>query len=103
MTITQELVRQCLEVLPSKITSVELEAAKNCMIDSIACAYTAYQEKPIEILKSLYLEGAAGQADCTLIGYGKSGRAADIALINGTMISLQLFDDKSFPVRRQPL
>ena len=102
MTITQELVRQCLEGLPSKITSLELEAAKNCMIDSIACAYTAYQEKPIEILKSLYLDGDAGKADCTLIGYGKSGRAADIALINGTMISLQLFDDNQAEMRGHP-
>ncbi len=102
MTITQELVRQCLEGLPSKISSLELEAAKNCMIDSIACAYTAYQEKPIEILKSLYLEGDTSQADCTLIGYGKSGRAADIALINGTMISLQLFDDNQAEMRGHP-
>ena len=106
MTITQELVTQCLETLPLAITDAEMNAAKNCLIDSIACAYTAYQEEPIEILNALYLGDAIGhtssQAQSTVIAYGQAARPMDAALINGTMISLQLFDDNQAEMRGHP-
>jgi 2-methylcitrate dehydratase PrpD len=90
--ITQKLIHTCLHQLPQKIGEQEINAARKCLVDSLATALTAYQEEPINILRSLTIEPSA-QGQSTVIGYGEKSRPADVALVNGTMISLQLFDD----------
>lgn len=101
MNSTQKLVDICLHQLPQSVGSVEIEAARQCLIDSLACAFTAYQEEPIEILRALNLD-ASGLGQSTVIAYGERSRPADVALINGAMISLQLFDDNQAEMRGHP-
>ena len=99
--ITQKLIHTCLHLLPQQIGETEINAARKCLVDSLATALTAYQEEPINILRSLTIEPSA-QGQSTVIGYGEKSRPADVALVNGTMISLQLFDDNQAEMRGHP-
>jgi len=100
-TITQKLIHQCLHELPHLIGEVEINAARKCLVDSLATALAAYQEEPINALRSLNIEPSA-QGASTVIAYGEKARPADVALVNGTMISLQLFDDNQAEMRGHP-
>lgn len=101
MTLTSRLVQACLHTLPRRVDAEALRGARRCVVDSLAVAYAAYGERPIEMLRSLTTEGqAAGES--SVIGYGDRGRAADAALVNGMMISLQLFDDNHERMRGHP-
>ena len=99
--ITQKLIHTCLHQLPQQIGEEEINAARKCLVDSLATALSAYQEDPINVLRSLTLEASA-QGQSTVIGYGEKSRPADVALVNGTMISLQLFDDNQAEMRGHP-
>ncbi len=101
MTLTAQLVEQCRTILPPKIGEPELAAARNCLIDSLAAAYAAYGEQPIDTLRELSIQASSDGAS-TVIGYGQRARPADVALVNGTMISLQLFDDNQAEMRGHP-
>jgi len=101
MSLTAELIRKCRDVLPARVGTAELEAAKNCLIDSLAAAYAAYGEAPIDTLRELHIDVRPDGA-ATLIGYGERARPADVALVNGAMISLQLFDDNQAEMRGHP-
>ena len=84
--LTHEIVQTCLIHLPSKVGISEKEIATKSLIDSLACAFAAYQETPIENLKQTLFEHASTQGS-SVIGYPHQGRSDDVALINGTMIS----------------
>jgi 2-methylcitrate dehydratase PrpD len=99
--LTREIVQTCLIHLPTKVGLFERETATKCLIDSLACAFAAYKESPIENLKHTLFEHASTQG-CSVIGYPEQGRSDDVALINGTMISLQLFDDNQAQMRGHP-
>jgi 2-methylcitrate dehydratase PrpD len=99
--LTHEIVQTCLIHLPSKVGISEKEIATKSLIDSLACAFAAYQETPIENLKQTLFEHASTQGS-SVIGYPHQGRSDDVALINGTMISLQLFDDNQAQMRGHP-
>jgi 2-methylcitrate dehydratase PrpD len=101
MTLTSELVAQCRDFLPPRVGEAELAAARNCLIDSLAAAYAAYGEQPIDTLRELSIQPQANGAS-TVIGYGERARPADAALVNGAMISLQLFDDNQAEMRGHP-
>ena len=99
--LTREIVQACLIDLPSKVGLIEKEIATKCLIDSLACAFAAYKETPIENLKHTLFEHVSTQGS-SVIGYKEQGRSDDVALINGTMISLQLFDDNQAQMRGHP-
>ncbi len=99
--LTQKLIQICLVELPKKITPKEKAAASQCLIDSLACAYAAYKEPAIEMLMQAYLEHPPSTG-CSVIGYPSYARADDAALINGAMVSLQLFDDNQAQMRGHP-
>ena len=99
--LTREIVQACLIDLPTRVGLIEKETATKCLIDSLACAFAAYKEPAIENLKQSLFEHASTQGS-SLIGYAHQGRSDDVALINGTMISLQLFDDNQAQMRGHP-
>ena len=88
--------------LPARIGSAELDAATRCLVDSLAAAYAAYGERPIELLRELHTAGPSGAHHSSVIGYGELTRPADAALVNGAMVSLQLFDDNQAQMRGHP-
>ena len=98
---TAKLIQSCLHGLPKSITQAELDAASKCLVDSLATALSAYGEEPINLLRSLNIESTA-HGSSTVIGYGEKARPSDVALVNGTMISLQLFDDNQAEMRGHP-
>ena len=98
-TLTERLIATCQQSLLSRVGEGELEAATACLIDSLAAAYAAYGEPPIELLRELHA-GAPGAS--TIIGYAGTTRPADAALVNGAMVSLQLFDDNQAQMRGHP-
>jgi 2-methylcitrate dehydratase PrpD len=53
------------------------------------------------MLRKLYIDSPTTGAS-TVIGYGEKARPADAALVNGAMISLQLFDDNQAQMRGHP-
>ena len=99
--ITQKLIHTCLHQLPQQIGPEQINAARKCLVDSLATALTAYQEEPIDMLRALTIEPSE-QGQSTVIAYGEKSRPADVALVNGTMISLQLFDDNQAEMRGHP-
>lgn len=101
MSNTTKLIHACLHSLPKSIGQTELDAASKCLIDSLATALSAYGEEPIDVLRSLNIEHTNNGAS-TVIGYGEKARPSDVALVNGTMISLQLFDDNQAEMRGHP-
>lgn len=101
MTLTAQFVDTCLHRLPSRIDAEALRMARRCFVDSLAVAYAAYGERPIDMLRSLSTQGQT-EGESTVIGYAERGRAADAALVNGMMISLQLFDDNHELMRGHP-
>ena len=98
---TDSLIDLCLNTLPSRIGAVEIAAAQKCLVDSLATAFAAYGEAPIDVLRSLSIE-ASPQGQSTVIAYGEKARPSDVALVNGAMISLQLFDDNQAEMRGHP-
>ena len=100
MTQTADLIACCL-ALPARIGAGELDAARNCLVDSLAAAFTAVGEPPIDTLRALSIDASPNGAG-TLIGYGERARPADVALVNGAMISLQLSDDNQAEMRGHP-
>lgn len=100
LALTPRLVRTCLDDLPPRVDATALQAARLCLIDSLAVAYAAYGERPIDMLRATATEGGCGAS--TVIAYGERARPADAALVNGTMISLQLFDDNHERMRGHP-
>jgi len=101
LTLTQQLIQTCLVDLPKRISPLEREAASKCLIDSLACAFAAYKEPAIEKLMQAYLENPPSVGS-SVIGYAQLARADDAALLNGSMISLQLFDDNQAQMRGHP-
>jgi 2-methylcitrate dehydratase PrpD len=99
--LTREIVQTCLTRLPPQVGLVEQEIATKCLIDSLACAFAAYKEPPIEMLKQSLFENASSKGS-SVIAYAHQGRSDDVALMNGTMISLQLFDDNQAQMRGHP-
>ena len=99
--LTQKLINTCLFELPKKISVTEKQAAAQCLIDSLACAFSAYKEPAIEILMDAYLENSPTTGS-SIIGYSQLARTDDAALINGSMVSLQLFDDNQAQMRGHP-
>ena len=101
MTLTSRLIQTCVHDLPQRVGPDAISAARRCLIDSLAVAYAAYGEKPIDMVRSVSTQGGpAGES--SVIGYGDRARAADAALVNGMMISLQLFDDNHELMRGHP-
>ncbi len=101
MTLTSQLISTCFQRLPGQIDEGALRMARLSLIDSLAVAYAAYGERPIDMLRSLSTEGQT-EGESTVIGYGERGRATDVSLVNGMMISLQLFDDNHELMRGHP-
>ena len=99
--LTQKLINTCLFELPRKISIPEKQAAAQCLIDSLACAFSAYKEPAIEILMGAYLENPPTTGS-SIMGYSQFARTDDAALINGSMVSLQLFDDNQAQMRGHP-
>ncbi len=101
MSNTTKLIHACLHELPKSIGQAEMDVASKCLVDSLATALSAYGEEPIELLRSLNIENSSNGSS-TVIGYGDKSRPSDVALVNGTMISLQLFDDNQAEMRGHP-
>ncbi len=101
MSNTSKLIQACLHSLPKSVHQAELDAASKCLVDSLATALSAYGEKPIDLLRALNIENSNNGVS-TVIGYGERARPSDVALVNGTMISLQLFDDNQAEMRGHP-
>ena len=99
--LTHALIDACMHQLPNQISTRDLENARLCLIDSLACAFTALEEEPIQALKRTFLHNPSNVGS-SLIGYKQKARSDDAALINGTMISLQLFDDNQAQMRGHP-
>ncbi len=98
-SLTSRLIDTCRVTLPARVGRAELDAATACLIDSLAAAHAAYGEAPIALLRRLHT-GAVGPS--TVIGFGEQTRPADAALVNGAMVSLQLFDDNQAQMRGHP-
>lgn len=101
MSLTARLLHVCLRELPDAVGDDARAAARRCLVDSLACAYAALGEPPIDALRALHAEGAPS-GPSVVIGTGERVRPADAALINGTMVSLQLFDDNQVEMRGHP-
>jgi len=101
MALTPRLVQTCLEALPSRVNPPAMEAAALCLVDSLAVAYAAYDEAPINMLRATSTVGGHSGAS-SVIAYGDRAQPAEAALVNGTMISLQLFDDNHELMRGHP-
>lgn len=101
MTLTSSLIETCRSKLPAQVNDDAIAAARRCLLDSLAVAYAAYGEAPIEMLRGETTEGSA-KGESSVIGYGDRLRPSDAALVNGTMISLQLFDDNQEQMRGHP-
>ncbi len=101
MTLTGSLIRICRNELPARVNDEALAAARRCLVDSLAVAYAAYGETPIDMLRAETTLGSA-EGEASVIGYGDRVRPSDAALVNGTMISLQLFDDNQEQMRGHP-
>lgn len=101
MTLTSSLIETCRSKLPAQVNDDAIAAARRCLLDSLAAAYAAYGEAPIEMLRGETTEGSA-KGEASVIGYGDHVRPSDAALVNGTMISLQLFDDNQEQMRGHP-
>lgn len=101
MTLTTTLVETCLSRLPARTGPDALAVARRCLVDSLACAYAAADERPVRMLReTLRTVGSGGES--SVIGHPDRARADDAALINGAMISLQLFDDSHVQMRGHP-
>ncbi|MBI3068542.1 MAG: MmgE/PrpD family protein [Betaproteobacteria bacterium] len=101
MTLTSMLVETCLSRLPARTGADALSVARRCLIDSLACGYAAADEQPIRMLRETLCTGRRG-GESSVIGHPDRARAGDAALVNGTMISLQLFDDSHVQMRGHP-
>jgi len=101
MTLTEQLVSTCFQRLPGQVNEEAMRMARRCLIDSLAVAYAAYGERPIDMLRSISTE-VQTQGESSVIGYGERGRATDVSLVNGMMISFQLFDDNHELMRGHP-
>ena len=99
--LTHSLIDTCLHQLPQKLGTRDRDNARLCLIDSLACAFTAFEQAPIKALKRTFLPHPS-RIGSSLIGYKDKARSDDAALINGTMISLQLFDDNQAQMRGHP-
>lgn len=97
--LTDSLVAFCLDALRAGVPPAALAVARRCLVDSLACAFAAVGEPPIDMLRTLH---GATPGEATTIGYGDRVRAADAALVNGTMVSLQLYDDNQIEMRGHP-
>ena len=53
--LTHALIDACMHQLPNQISTRDLENARLCLIDSLACAFTALEEEPIQALKRTFL------------------------------------------------
>jgi len=100
-TLTDRLVESCLRILPERVAPDAIAAARRCLIDSLAAAYAAYGDPPIAILLGQSVHAERG-GESTVIGYGHRAHPADAALVNGTMIALQQFDDGHEQMRGHP-
>lgn len=101
MTITSTLVDICVNKLPGLAGAQPLAVAQRCLVDSLACAYAGADEKPIQILRET-LRTRRGGGESSVIAHDESVRADDAALVNGTMISVQQFDDSQMQMRAHP-
>jgi 2-methylcitrate dehydratase PrpD len=101
MTVTSTLIETCARRLPRRVGVDAIAVARHCLLDSLAVAYAAYGEPPIDMLRAVAVEGSASD-EATSIAYGDRARAADAALVNGMMVSLQLFDDNQEQMRGHP-
>lgn len=101
MNNTELLVETCLEVLPRRIGAEALTNARLCLTDSLAAAFGAKGEPAIAALLQTAL-GEASSGPCSVIGTDPCASPEDAALVNGTMISLQLFDDNNNMMRGHP-
>lgn len=101
MSLTSTVVETCLDRLPAQTGPEALSAARRCLIDSLACACSAADEAPISILRKTFC-GRELDGESSVIGHEGKARADEAALINGTMISLQLFDDTHMQMRAHP-
>jgi 2-methylcitrate dehydratase PrpD len=101
MNLTARFIDTCLGSLRPRIGAAATAAARRCLIDSLAVAYAAYGEPPIDMLRELSTAEASG-GPSSVIAYGERARATDAALVNGMMISLQLFDDNQEQMRGHP-
>ena len=101
MGLTHKLITTCRDIYASRVDAAALAMARRCLVDSIAAAFSAIGEKSIDILLGSS-RGAAGGGESSVIAYGHAMRAEGAALVNGTMISLQLFDDNNEQMRGHP-
>jgi 2-methylcitrate dehydratase PrpD len=101
MNNTELLVETCLEDLPRRIGAEALANARHCLTDSLAAAFAAKGEPAILALSQTVL-GKSGSGPCSVIAAGARASPEDAALVNGTMISLQLFDDNNNMMRGHP-
>jgi 2-methylcitrate dehydratase PrpD len=90
-----------------RIQPNDLRIARHCLIDAVAAGFTAIGEPSIEMLWASLAgdAAAAGQAGAgrtNVLGRRALLRADDAALLNGTMVSLQLFDDNCEFMRGHP-
>jgi 2-methylcitrate dehydratase PrpD len=98
--VTLRAARRCLEALPGRIDEEALHQARRCLIDSLAVALAAAQERPIALLKDVVLPSSRREA--SILGTGERASVETAALVNGMMISLLLFDDNHMPMRGHP-
>lgn len=101
MTLTSTLIETCRTQLPARLNEDAIAAARRCLVDSLAVACAAYGEASIEMLRGEAIQSGA-KGESSVIGYGDCVRPSDAELVNGTMISLQLFDDNQEQMRGHP-
>ncbi len=59
MTLTSALIETYRSRLPAQVNDDAIAAARRCLPDSLAVAYAAYGEAPIEMLRRETTEGSA--------------------------------------------
>jgi len=99
--LTQKLIKTSKDIYTSRVAAPQRAIARRCLVDSIGPAFAAIGGQSIEILLA-GAPAAAGAREGTVIAYGRPLRAEEAALINGTMISLQLYDDNNEQMRGHP-
>lgn len=103
-SMTREMAELCIERLPAQVGAAELANARLCWIDGLACAMAAVAAPDIDILwQGCGTTSRPGQGDnATVLGGRGAAATESAALLNGMMVSLQLFDDSHSEMRGHP-
>ncbi len=99
--LTRALVARALAVRPETLTDEARELARQCILDTIACALPGAAE-PLSKILAAEFAGQGGQEAATVIGHGIRLPALSAALLNGAAGHALDFDDVNLAMPGHP-